>query len=63
MNKEEKKAQKAINSLKVAVFDNDRPAIDKANRIIATMDATKVRQSLLDDLDELFEHDNYGTGV
>jgi len=33
--------------------------MDEINQVIDTIDATKVRQSILDDLYELFEHKNY----
>jgi hypothetical protein len=60
MNQEERKVQSIIERLRSALDTNHQSTITELETEMESIDATRVRQGLLDDLDELLEHENYG---
>lgn len=59
MKSEEKKVTEIIQMLNPALETKNQEQIKKANDLIDTVDATKVNQELLNDLNDLFEHEHY----
>jgi hypothetical protein len=58
-NESEKKAAGIADELKLALKDNNQSKINELVTVLNGMDLTEVRQSILDQLDECFEHPDY----
>lgn len=61
LNKDEVKAQVYISRLRKAVKTNDKQALKTLES--SNIDWSNVRQSMLDEVDELQEHPNYSDGL
>ena len=59
-NNHEKNVLTLISKIKQAIRESDQTAIDSVEKEMNTIDFTKVRSTLTDQLDELFESDGYG---
>jgi len=59
-NNHEKNVLTLISKLKQTIRESDQTTIDSVEQGMNTIEFTKVRSTLTDQLDELFESDGYG---
>lgn len=59
LNDDEKKATEYVDKLRGAIQDNDKKWMKRLEADRQQIDWTNIRQSILDNVEELYEHENY----